>query len=235
MPQFEHIKAVLFDMDHTLIKHTWKFDEITTALHRHFERELHPITADEFFELFWSKSIDLWYMMMDGVIDGDDAQLYSYINTLRALEKDTSLAPQMVDTWRKLVLSEISLFDDTLSVLDTLRQHFTLGIVTNGFATMQRAKLNHYKLDDWVDFSLVSEEAKSHKPDTRIFELALEKAGNIAPNEAVFVGDNPNTDIKGAIDAGIHAVFIATNGATPPANVPIINRLSDLFSLLSIN
>lgn len=232
MASFTNIKAVLFDMDHTLIKHTWQFRDIPTAVHQRFERELYPVTADAFFETYWSKNVDLWYMMMDGIIDGNTAQLYSYINTLRTLEKDTNLAPQMADAWLDIVLSEVVLFDDTLSVLEALRSHFSLGIVTNGFSHIQRAKLNHFQLDNWVDFSLVSEEEKSHKPDTRIFEIALEKAGNIAPHEAVFVGDNPNTDIKGAIDAGIHAVFIATNGATPPANVPSINRLSDLFSLL---
>lgn len=234
MTPFTNIKAVLFDMDHTLIKHTWQFSDITSKLHQRFKRELQPVTADEFFETYWSKNIDLWYMMMDGIIDGHVSQLYSYKNTLRALEKDMTIAPQMADAWLDLVLSEIVLFDDTLSVLEKLKSRFLLGIVTNGFSHIQRAKLNHFQLDDWVDFSLVSEEEKSHKPDTRIFEIALKKAGNIAPHEAIFVGDNPNTDIKGAINAGIHAVFITTNGATPPKNVPSINRLSDLFSLLSI-
>ncbi len=234
MTPFTNIKAVLFDMDHTLIKHTWQFSDITTGVHQRFAQALHPVTADEFFETYWSKNVDLWYMMMDGIIDGKVAQLYSYINTLRAFEKDINLAPKMAEAWTELVLSEVILYDDTLSVLEKLKSRFALGIVTNGFSHIQRAKLNHFQLDNWVDFSLVSEEEKSHKPDTRIFEIALKKAGNIAPHEAIFVGDNPNTDIKGAIDAGINAVFIATNGKTPPDDVAYINRLSDLFSLLDI-
>lgn len=235
MAHFSKIKAILFDLDGTLIEHTWQLSQITNALFNHFAAPLAPLTYDEFYEVFWNKNADLWYMMVDGVIDGDTAQVYSYINTLRTLKKDTSLAVKMVDYWTTLVLQEATPFDDAYTILQTLRPHFTIGIVTNGFKQLQRAKLTRYHFEEAVDFCLVSEEVGYHKPDVRIFQRALEAAGNLQPTEAIFIGDTVQADIKGAQEAGIHPVFINTrDDQQPPEGVIKIIRLSQLLNLLDL-
>jgi HAD superfamily hydrolase (TIGR01509 family) len=234
-PPFPDIDAVLFDLDGTLIEHTWQLSQITDSLFERFSDQLAPLTCDQFYEVFWPKNTDLWYMMVDGIIDGDTAQLYSYLNTLRALEKDTALAAAMCDTWIELVLAEAVPFDDTTTVLETVRTRYVTGIVTNGFTSMQRAKLNHYGLSQQVDFSLVSEEAGAHKPDPRIFAQALTQAGNIAPERAIFVGDTLGSDIEGAQQAGLHAVFMnSRDDQTPPAGIVKIKALSELLPLLTL-
>jgi len=234
MTHFKDIDAVLFDMDGTLIEHTWQLEQITDALFARFSEDLAPVTHDAFFDVFWTKNADLWYMMVDGVIDGDTAQLYSYLNTLRSLEQDTALASAMVDYWTQLVLEEATPFSDTAAVLETLKDHFTTGIVTNGFTSLQRAKIKKYRLDKAVDFCLVSEEAGFHKPDSRLFAQALKYAGNISPERAIFVGDTLTADIEGAYQAGLHPIFInPSNDQTPPDGVLKISRLSELLTLLS--
>ena len=236
MSNFTNIEAVLFDMDGTLIEHTWQLSQITDTLFAKFSNELAPLTSQEFFDVFWPKNADMWYMMVDGVLSGDEAQVYSYTNTLRALNKDTSLAQPMVDYWTALVLEEVIPFKDATQVLKTIKAHFTTGIVTNGFITLQRAKIQHHQLDSEVDFCLISEEAGYHKPDVRIFQQALALAGNIPPERAVFVGDTLTSDIAGACQAGIHPVFINPHDdQTPPAGVPKIKSLSDLLTLLPIS
>jgi len=40
------IKAILFDMDGTLIKHTWQYEDITVALFNRFADALSPLTRD---------------------------------------------------------------------------------------------------------------------------------------------------------------------------------------------
>ncbi|MFQ5577391.1 MAG: HAD family hydrolase [Anaerolineae bacterium] len=235
MTNLTNLKAVLFDLDGTLIEHTWQLSQITQALFEKFAGDLAPLTCDEFYTVFWPKNADMWHMMADGVLDGDIAQQYSYANTLRALNKDPGLAAAMLNAWQELVLQEALPFDDTGPVLQTLRPHFTTGIVTNGFTSMQRAKISRHNLDRAVDFCLISEEAGCHKPQPRIFEKALQLAGNIAPHRAVLVGDTLTSDIEGALNAGLKAVFLnPRNDQTPPDGVPKITRLGDLLTLLPI-
>ena len=155
---FSHITTIIFDMDGTLIEHTWQLNQITETLFARFADELAPVTHDEFYRLFWPKNEEMWYMMVDGIVDGDTAARYSYVNTLRALGKNATLATPMLAQWNQLVLEEVKPFEDTFAVLNTLRGRYTTGIVTNGFITLQRAKINQYQLAEYVDFTLISEE-----------------------------------------------------------------------------
>jgi putative hydrolase of the HAD superfamily len=233
LKDFSHITAVIFDMDGTLIRHTWRLSQLTETLFNRFAAELAPLTADEFFDVFWRKSEDTWYMMVDGVLDGATAGRYSYINTLRSLGKDTSLADTMLDTWQELMLAEAVPFDDTYTVLDTVRQNFTTGILTNGFIGMQRAKIERYNFADHVDFTLVSEEVGFHKPDKRVFLAALKMAGNAVPEQTLYLGDNISSDIEGALGAGLIPVFInPENDIDAPPDVVKIRSLSELLDIL---
>jgi len=232
---YAHITTVIFDMDGTLIKHTWQLHQLTEALFARFAADLMPITPDEFFECFWPKAEDMWYMMVDGALDGDTAAKYSYVNTLRTLGHDTALAEQMLAAWHELVLNEAAPFEDAFTVLDALRPTYTTGIVTNGYTTLQRGKIDRYNLAARVDFTLVSEEVGYHKPDRRIFIEALKLAGNPAPKQTLYVGDNLSTDINGAQGAGLIPVLLNPDDEIdPPAGVVKIRRLSELLILLKV-
>jgi len=235
LTDFSHITTVVFDMDGTLIKHTWRLSQLTEALFNRFAAELSPLTSDEFFDVFWGKSDDTWYMMVDGVLDGEAAAKYSYVNTLRSLGKDTALAESMLSAWQELVLDEAVPFDDTYVVLDAVRGKFATGILTNGFTGLQRAKLERYNFAAHVDFTIVSEEAGYHKPDQRIFLEALKKANNALPEQTLFVGDNLLTDIAGALAAGIVPILMnPDDDVDPPAGVIKIRQLSELLELLNL-
>jgi HAD superfamily hydrolase (TIGR01549 family) len=229
------ITTVIFDMDGTLIKHTWKLEQITETFFARFAEDLAPVTFDEFYELYWPKNEDMWYMMVDGVLDGDTAARYGYINTLRALGKDTGLAEEMAAYWIELVLEEAVPFEDTYTVLDAVRTKYTTGIVTNGFATLQRGKIERYELAAHVDFTLVSEEAGYHKPDKRLFLKALEQVDQAVPEQTVYVGDTLITDIQGAQNAGMWPILMnPQDNLEPPDGVLKIRQLSELLSVLGL-
>jgi putative hydrolase of the HAD superfamily len=72
------------------------------------------------------------------------------------------------------------------------------------------------------------------KPDPRIFEIALARAG-VGPAEAVMVGDSWENDIQGARAAGVRAVWFNRNDAAvaDPA-VPAITSLEPAESVLAV-
>lgn len=46
------------------------------------------------------------------------------------------------------------------------------------------------------------------KPDLRLYEIALERAGNIAPGEALHIGDSMRKDYIPAKSIGMHALLL---------------------------
>lgn len=80
-----------------------------------------------------------------------------------------------------------------------------------------------------------SEQARSYKPDRKIFEYALEIMG-FSPTQALHVGDSLHSDVGGAQLLGIAAVWLERDGrindigsATPDFT---INSLSQVAALL---
>ena len=232
---FGRVTTVIFDMDGTLIEHTWQLSHICNVLFSRFANELAPVTQEEFYDRFWGKTEDMWYMMVDGVFDGDTASKYAYVNTLRSLGANVELAQPMLNAWIELVLEEALPFDDTYDVLKAVRREYNTGILTNGYINLQRKKIDKYNFGDCVNFTLVSEEVGYHKPDRRVFEQVLKLAGGVLPEETIYVGDNPVADIEGALGAHITPIFMnARDDMEPLDGVIKITRLSALLPLLGL-
>jgi HAD superfamily hydrolase (TIGR01549 family) len=228
------VEAILFDMDGTLIEHTWSLDQVSSTTFEHVAGQVAPTPVEVFFEVYWEKSTDMWHLMADGVLDGDLARLYSFKNTLRTLGHDVALAEPMLQRWEALILQEVMPFRDTYQTLQKLRPRYKTGIITNGYRTLQRAKIQKYSLADCVDVTLVSEEVGSHKPDPDIFYQALAMLDHVPPERAVFVGDSPAADIDGARNAGLIPILMDPRDrvAAPIPGVVKIRALQELLDLL---
>jgi len=91
-------------------------------------------------------------------------------------------------------------------VLERLHGRTVVGIVTNNEVPEQEDKLDHFDLRRLVDFMIVSAGVGVAKPDPEIFRLALAKAGT-RPAETVMIGDSWRSDVTGARNSGIRAVW----------------------------
>ncbi len=78
------------------------------------------------------------------------------------------------------------------------------------------------------DGVFTSEDAKSYKPRSELFEYALNKTG-ISPDEVVHIGDSLSSDVKGAGAVGIKAIWINRDGKTVPDGVTAVTDLLDVF------
>ena len=104
-------------------------------------------------------------------------------------------------------------------------RHVPWGIVTNG-STTQRGKCRAAGLDRLAPFIIVSEEAGYKKPDPRIFRDALVVTGLTAPEQVMFVGDNPEADVDGAKRFGMKAAWIR-RGRQYPAGLQAPDHVID--------
>ncbi len=98
--------------------------------------------------------------------------------------------------------------EDALFVLNQLKGKFKLGIVSNlSIPECVPELLKMFNLDRYFDVVVISGAINRRKPSPEIFKKALEALG-LKPNEAIFVGDTPGIDIKGAKAVGLKTILI---------------------------
>lgn len=121
-------------------------------------------------------------------------------------------------------------FADVLPALARLRSRYRLLSLSNG-----NADLKVIGLDGWFEHSVCAYDAGAAKPDRRIFDAMLERAA-LAPQQVVYVGDDPRADVEGARRAGLHAVWMDRHGRPWPGDVPppayTVRDLGELVALL---
>ena len=95
-------------------------------------------------------------------------------------------------------------------LLRRIKEHCKLGLVSNfTYAPVIYASLRKLGINQFFDSVLVSHESGWRKPHMRIFQDVLRKL-RVKAEEAVFIGDSPLEDIKGAQEAGIKTVFVSS-------------------------
>lgn len=138
--------------------------------------------------------------------------------------------------FRHLVESEkrgLLVFLDVEDELRELRrQGYRLGLLSNVWPFPIKYLLRRRKLDQFFEHLILSYEVGCAKPDSKIFDIACNKFG-VPHHRALMVGDNPELDIKGALDAGVPAVHIDRYPEFPNPirvpNVPVIGELCELY------
>ena len=114
-----------------------------------------------------------------------------------------------------------------------IADRFPVGILTNGFAKIQHAKLAQFaELRDRLDACVISEEFGYMKPHPKLFQHASEKA-NTAPEEIVYVGDSMFSDVEGGQKAGWTVIWYAPKEEQSPSHVLHARDWSEIADMLS--
>lgn len=210
------LTTVLFDLDDTL------FDHIATA-----RASLRASAAP--LPFFQAVDFEPFYKRYSELLEEYHALLmagrYSY-EEARRLRFERLLAPY----WPAATAAEIDDFvranqthyplmrqpiAGALALLQALKPHCRICIVTNNRTAEQEEKLRFLGMTDLVDALITSEDVGVPKPNPRIFEVALQRL-NARPEEAVLVGDNWQADVLGALAVGIRPVWLNRLGAVRP-------------------
>lgn len=100
----------------------------------------------------------------------------------------------------------IVMLPGAIDVLKEIKKRgYILGAITNGVSSLQNIKLDTAGIRDLFDVIVVSGDIGIYKPDRRIFDEAIRRAG-VRNEESLFVGDHPVNDIEGAISAQMQVI-----------------------------
>ncbi|MFF2450287.1 HAD family hydrolase [Neobacillus sp. NPDC058068] len=190
------IKAVLFDLDGTILNRDASVEKFIDNQYERFKNSLGHIPK----ELYTSRFLELdsrGYVWKDKVYQ----QLITefYINGI---------------TWERLLhdylleyKNHCVLFPNLISMLEALKaKSILLGIITNGRGQFQFDNIVALGIEKYFETILISEWEGMKKPNHEIYEKALMQL-NVLANESVYVGDHPENDIKAARKVGMKSIW----------------------------
>ena len=217
------IRGLVFDLDNTLLDRVTAFIGVAESFYEEHLRDTTSVARDEAIAKMvrWDD---------DGYRDGK-AMRARWLDAWPEAGLDT----QSLTAWyRSEMERQVEPDEEINGLLAGLNERqVPWGIVTNG-SPNQHVKCRAAGLDKLAPFIIVSEEAGYRKPDPRIFRDALEATGLTAPEEIMFVGDNPVADIDGAKRFGMKAAWLR-RGLQYPADLQppdhTIDHITELWNI----
>lgn len=203
---------ILFDADETL----FHFDAFS-GLQLMFTQFGVDFSSQDYQE-YQMINKPLWSDYQNGAISAQQLQhrrfdLWS--NKLRITSAELNSAFMMA-------MAEICApIDGAVNLLNALKDRAKLGIITNGFIELQQVRLERTGLREHFELLVISEEVGVAKPHRDIFEHALTLMGSPCRENVLMVGDNPDSDILGGINAGLDTCWLnRENKPTPDGIIP---------------
>ena len=226
------VKAVLFDFDDTLQSRPAAYKRYADRfVKRHF-----PDLPKEEQE---RRATEMWHRNGDGHAHVNGSKYIPYPVYFRELIdlwgwQNPPTIDELTAECRQVLASETVLFPESVDTLKTLRQKGVLvGLITNGYSSMQGRKLDISGLRPLLDLSVVSGDEGIRKPDPEIFRRAAARLG-VSPADCVYVGDHPYYDLSGATEAGMHVVYVDAFGLHLATDVPTVTSVSEIPEILNL-
>ncbi len=125
--------------------------------------------------------------------------------------KNGNLAESCCKLFRLLSRERFELFPDALPVLREMKRRYPLAIISNAQRVFCHEEIRLHFLDQFFSYILLSTDFGFIKPDPRLFSVACALLG-VAPESAVYIGDNPENDVSGAKMVGMRVVLLNRGG-----------------------
>jgi len=209
------MKAVLFDLGHTLINYhnDWKGPERKAV--GNVAKMVCQVTDR-------CKEKDVQVYLLDLLDQGRKRKLTEHIeiplpdvlNDCYArfgCDGDDGLILQGMEAFYAVLLEKRELVPGAKEMLEDIRARgYSIGLISDvawGLTSDYPMRdMKHFGLDEYFDDFVFSTDVGIRKPNPRIFKLALFNIGAKA-EESIYVGNNLQADIQGALGVGMTAVL----------------------------
>jgi HAD superfamily hydrolase (TIGR02253 family) len=191
-------KAVIFDLDNTLIDFTETKNiairesvkaMVDKGLGKNFETLLKDFTA-----YYWKHGIE-------------DQRIFQKFFRERFGKVDYIVLASAILAYRKAKEGILKPYPGAKALLIFLKEKgYRLAILSDAPKLEAYLRLCAIGLDDFFDVILTKSDTKRMKPNNRGFIMAARRLG-VGTNDCIMIGDMPSRDIEGARKLGMRAVF----------------------------
>jgi len=236
-------RAILFDLDDTIISAYGRPDLAWSAVIGDFLAELAPLTAPNVVNAVLNSSACFWadaerHRMWRQKLR--EARREIVMDAFVALSRDGASIPSratqhaIADRFSSYRDEQMHIFPDAHQTIDTLRERgVRLALITNGDGEGQRAKIERFDLAHRFHHIQIEGEYGFGKPEPRAYLHALERL-EVGARDSWMVGDNLEWEVAAPQRLGIHAIWFDAHNAGLPEGSSIrpdrvVRRLSELL------
>lgn len=205
MKQYQHL---FFDLDHTLWDHETNAHISLEEVYHHFKLNQFGIdSVTKFQQIFSEVNAQLWTQYERNQITSDKLRHARFRLILSQFGvKNHFLCDDISEYYLNICPRKPNLIPSAMEVLEYLAPKYKMHLITNGFSDIQGLKMAAGGITHFFEEVITSQRAGEKKPNRQIFDFALKTAKAEAQN-SLMIGDNPEADIAGALNAGIDAAW----------------------------
>ncbi|MDD7794453.1 YjjG family noncanonical pyrimidine nucleotidase [Clostridium sp. 'White wine YQ'] len=220
-------EVILFDADDTLFD--FKKSENNAFKNTMIQFD---INYDEDYHLKVYKEINkaLWDEFEKGNITQEKLKIerFKRLSDKIGVKFDES---EFADSYVKNLANESHLYEESIPLVEELHKNYKLVMVTNGLTDVQDRRIRKSPIAKYFENIVISEEVKASKPDSKIFEVALNSIKYFDKSKVIMIGDSLTSDIKGGLNFGVDTCWF---NPAKTKNVSNINPTYEITTLKDI-
>ena len=219
------IKAVIFDLDNTLIDFmSMKKVASTAAANAMIKAGLKDYPEDLAERLF--------AFYLDHGIESDDAFEEYLLQEYKAV--DYRILAAAVNAYLKEKYLHLKPYAGVAETLHELKQRgFKLGVVSDGLRLKAWMRLNEADLDKYFDAVVTYDDTGKQKPAKEPFLRICDELG-VIPGECLMVGDWPERDVQGGRSVGMKTCLVSYGHMRHATADHEIEDFADLLGIIDL-
>ena len=190
------IKAVIFDLDDTLISE------------KEYIRSGFKVVSDKISSDFNLNSKHV-YEIIYSEFEVNPKNVFNRTLDKLEIEYETEYIKELINTYRNHI-PNIKLYDDAEYIIkDLYNKGIKLGIITDGYAVTQRNKLRVLDIEKYFEHIIITDDLGREywKPHKKSYEIMKELL-NLEYENIVYIGDNKSKDFVTANKLGMQTIYI---------------------------
>lgn len=226
--------TIFFDLDDTILDTVKNSKEALTEIYTDYKLGNYFLSFGDFYAKYQSINNNLWDLYEQNLIHKNELMAGRFaksLNGLVSLSANQSLA--MNHDFLARTSSKKNIIEGATEILEYLKQKYEMYVLSNGFTEVQYKKIEYAGVQDYFKGIILSDQVGINKPHPIIFNYALDKANVLADN-VVMIGDNINTDIVGAKNAGIDQIWFNPKRVSDTENISPKYEIRSLYELKNI-
>lgn len=191
-------KWLLFDVDDTLIDYKASEEFALTSALKEWDIQADTPLIRRYREI----NLSFWKKMEKGEISIEElrtARFQSFFENLNYKPDPKEFSRRYLWYFGQTGF----LIEGVMELLNSLRPHISLAVITNGITDTQYSRLSISGLTPYFKEIVIADEIGLQKPDPEFFHFTMNKIGRPSKEEVLIIGDSLTSDIQGGNNTGI--------------------------------